>query len=182
MSHLGPALQADQRVHDERVTAEVVDPLEQREEIRAVEVIEQPEAVDDIELAVGVSADTPHVLLPEGHVGEPVARGAVGAVRHTLGPSIQRHDVRAPQARLDRVDALAAAQVEDSHLIERARAEIAGQLHDAPDLDSVALAYLWRVGTRLQAFAREEREGLRIQLAHRPVEGHQYVLRPPLTS
>ena len=74
---------------------------------------------------MGLLADPPRVLLPEGHVREAVAIRALGSEVHPLGAGVQRQHLRPPQAGLDRVDPLAAAQVQDPQLLERVAREVA---------------------------------------------------------
>ena len=104
---------------------------------RSVQVIEEPQEIHDVERPVRGAGHAAHVLLDEPHAAHVVARGAGSAERHALGAGVEAQDVGPAEGRLDRVHALAAAEVEDPQRLEGPARQIARELHDPPDLHRV---------------------------------------------
>ena len=92
-----------------------------------------------------------------------MALGARRALAHSLGPGIQSDDLGAPQAGFDGVDSLSAAQVENPKFSEGTRREIAGDLHDTTDFNSVHGAGLRDIRSPLRSLPCEELEGFGIE-------------------
>ena len=92
-----------------------------------------------------------------------------GSQSHPFGADVDRHDSGAAQTRLHGVDSLAAAKIQDPESAERAPGEVAGELHDPPDLDPVRLARLGSSGPCLPALSGKEGERIGIELVDEPL-------------
>ena len=90
-------LEADERVDDEQALADLVHALEQAEDVRRIEVVEDPEAEDDVERSVRRSGDIADVLAPELHVVDPVTGRDCGAEIHVLPAGVEGQHVGAAE-------------------------------------------------------------------------------------
>src|SRR5205807_10605027 len=102
--------------HESAGAQHVVEIFQPRVNVRHIQVIEDAQAIDHIEFAVLSAGERADIFLEEADTAQPVALGAVDAMLHADVAAIDADDLGALRAGLDRINAVAAAQIKDAQL------------------------------------------------------------------
>jgi hypothetical protein len=132
------------RIDDREAAADLGDAFQKREHIRYIEVIENPEAQHDIELAIALHGEVTDIVLREAEILE--VKNVFGETRflYTGLTSLDTHHFRPATRELDGIQAFEARQIEDAHSGQWLLCHVGDSLDDAAQLDFVArdcLAY-----------------------------------------
>ena len=118
------------------------DALEDGERVRAVEMVEDTQEVDDIERAMTRPSDAANVVQFELQSRQTSFGNNARSLVHPFAAAVDGDDLGTAERRLDAIDSFAAGKIEDSQLIERFGREVSCQLHHPSNLYAVRIALL----------------------------------------
>jgi hypothetical protein len=131
----------DPGLNDDEVTAEVPHAFKQLEDVGRIEVIEEPQAENDVERAVPLWVECADVLQPYLQILEPERLLCQAHLLETCLSAFDGYDRGTLPSEFHGEETLERSQIEDAQFLDRPVREVCHELYHSPDTSLVPACY-----------------------------------------